>query len=66
MARALIQNTLLQPHVQAAMTAGYHTICVFRRIVTGHSGDVTADSGIVTGRSGIVTEAVLEGFKGCV
>jgi hypothetical protein len=41
-------------------------MCVFRLIVTGRSGNVTADSGIVTGRSGIVTEAVLEGLKGCV
>ncbi len=37
--------------------------CVFRRIVTGRSGNVTADSGIVTGRSGIVTEAVPEGCQ---
>ena len=40
--------------------------CVFRPIVTGRSGNVTADSGIVTDRSGIVTEGVLEGFEGCV
>jgi hypothetical protein len=30
--------------------------CVFRLIVTGWSGGVTADSGNVTDRSGIVTE----------
>jgi len=40
--------------------------CVFRMIVTGRSGNVTADFGIVTDRSGIVTEGGLEGFEGCV
>jgi len=39
--------------------------CVFRPIVTGWSGIVTADSGIVTDWSGIVTEGVVEGFEGC-
>ena len=40
--------------------------CVFRKIVTGRSGNVTAGFGIMTDRSGIVTEGGLEGFEGCV
>lgn len=43
-------------HRLAAPTPVPTPVCVFRPIVTGRSGNVTADFGIVTGRSGIVTE----------